>query len=382
MPDDGALVATLQELIAIPSVGGSVAEVTIQHRLATRLADLGLDVDLWPLDLADLRCRPDYPGEEVHRETAWGLVATNRPGERPALILQGHVDVVPTGDPAAWSGDPFTAAVRDGRVIGRGACDMKGGVAAILDAVAIAQRAAVSLPPFAVHFVVGEEDGGLGAFATLARGHVGDSCIIPEPTDLRLVTANAGSLTFRIEVPGRATHGSTRYEGSSAIDSYLPIHVALADLERRRNVKPEPIMQDHPIPYPLSVGRISGGDWPSSVPDKVVVEGRYGLRIEEDPASARAELEAAVADAAGHDPYLRDHPPRVDWPGGRFRGGRLAAGHPLRTLVADAHHRVTGRDPGPERGGPVRQRPPPVRRRRRADAPLRSRQHPRGTRAE
>ena len=117
---------------------------------------------------------------------------------------------------------------------------MKGGVAAILGAVATVQRAGSSVPPYAVHFVVGEEDGGLGAYATLARGCHGDACIIPEPTDLGLVTANAGSLTFRIEVPGLATHGSTRYEGSSAIDSYLPIHRALAELERRRNAEPSP----------------------------------------------------------------------------------------------------------------------------------------------
>ena len=352
MADEVEMVATLQELIAIPSVGGSRAEVAIQHWLAARLADLGLDVDLWPLDLADLRGRAGYPGEEVDRDAAWGLVATNRPGERPSLVLQGHVDVVPTGDPAAWTGDPFTPALAGSRVVGRGACDMKGGVAAILDAVATVQRTASNLPPFAVHFVVGEEDGGLGAFATLARGHGGAACVIPEPTDLRLVTANAGSLTFRIEVPGLATHGSTRYEGSSAIDSYLAIHAALAGLERRRNADPEPLMRDYPIPYPLSVGRIHGGDWPSSVPDQLVAEGRYGLRIEEDPALARAELETAVAEAAGRDPYLRDHPPRVDWPGGRFRGGQLAAGHPLCTLVGDAHRRVTGQDPGPARGGP------------------------------
>ena len=282
--------------------------------------------------------------------TAWGLVATNHPGERPALILQGHVDVVPTGDPAAWTSEPFRPQVSGGRVIGRGACDMKGGVAAILGAVQTVQRAGSSVPPYAVHFVVGEEDGGLGAYATLARGHHGDACIIPEPTDLGLVTANAGSLTFRIEVPGLATHGSTRYAGSSAIDSYLPIHRALAELERRRNAQVEPLMQGYPIPYPLSVGRVRAGDWPSSVPDLLVAEGRYGLYIEEEPESARAELEAAVAEAAERDPYLREHPPRVSWSGGQFRGGRLPAGHAFGSRLADLHRRVTGRELGPGRG--------------------------------
>jgi acetylornithine deacetylase len=167
-----------------------------------------------------------------------------------------------------------------------------------------------------VHFVVGEEDGGLGAYATLARGHTGDACIIPEPTELRLITANAGSLTFQIVVPGQAAHGSTRYAGHSALDAYLPIHAALAALEGRRNTDPEPLLREYPIAYPLSVGRIRGGDWPSSVPDRLVAEGRYGLRIEEDPAAARAEFQAAVAEAAAHEPS------------------------------------VTGRDVGPERAAP------------------------------
>ena len=86
MPDRAALVTTLQELIAIPSIGGTSAEATIQHDLAERLARLGLEVDLWPIDLADLRSRNDYPGEEVERTEGWGLVGSFRPGERPALV--------------------------------------------------------------------------------------------------------------------------------------------------------------------------------------------------------------------------------------------------------------------------------------------------------
>src|SRR3712207_422205 len=185
MPDEAELIATLADLIAIPSIGGTPGEVAIQHHLAERLAGLGLEVDLWSIDLADLRGRDDFPGEEVDRTQAWGLVGTYQSGERPALVLQGHVDVVPIGNRAAWTGEPFIPRVRDGRVVGRGACDMKGGVAAILAAVEAVLSGGEGPPPFAVHFVVGEEDGGLGAYATLARGHTGEACIIPEPTELR-----------------------------------------------------------------------------------------------------------------------------------------------------------------------------------------------------
>ena len=349
---DDQVVATLQELVAIPSVGGTEAEVEIQHHLADRLSDLGLEVDLWPIDVDALRAHPDYPGDEAPRSEAYGLVATNRPGAVVETILQGHADVVPVGDPLPWRSPPFTPVLQGGSLVGRGTCDMKGGIAAILGAVAATRDRHHDLPAFAVHLVIGEEDGGLGAFATLQRGHTGNSCVIPEPTSLRAVTANAGSLTFRIDVPGEATHGSTRYAGSSALDSYLGIHLALGALERRRNAGPEDLVADLQIPYPLSVGRVRAGDWPSSVPDLLVAEGRYGLRIDEEPAAARAELEAAVQEAADQDPYLRDHAPRVSWPGGQYRGGRLPAGHGLLGRVGAAHEAVTGVSVGPERGAP------------------------------
>ena len=118
---------------------------------------------------------------------------------------------------------------------------MKAGVASMLAAAAAVRTSGVQLTrPYALHFLIGEEDGGLGAFATLQRGHGGDACVIPEPTGCELMIANAGALTFRIEVPGLATHGSTPYAGSSALDSYLAIHAALQGLQRRRNRSPEP----------------------------------------------------------------------------------------------------------------------------------------------
>ena len=351
-PDPERVLRTLRDLVAVPSEGGSAGELRIQHLLAERLGDLGLTVDLWSLDLPALRADADYPGEEVDRTAAWGLVATNLSGADVGLVLSGHVDVVPPGDLTAWSGVPYEPVVSAGRLVGRGACDMKGGVAAILEGVATLGPDVAAVPPFAVHCVVGEEDGGLGAFATLVRGHTGRTCVIPEPTDLGLVTANAGSLTFRIEVPGVATHGSTAYAGVSAIDLYLPLHAALARLSVRRNRIREPQLDHLPVPYPLSVGRLQAGDWPSSVPDRLVAEGRYGLRVEEEPAVARAELERAVAEAADEHPFLHAHPPVVTWPGGRFRGGHLPTGHPFARQVAAAHGQETGGEIPGERGAP------------------------------
>jgi acetylornithine deacetylase len=266
-------------------------------------------------------------------------------------VLQGHFDVVPPGDLAAWEGDPFVARVVGDVVYGRGACDMKAGLVAHLAALEAIRASGVRLRGrVAVHFVVGEEDGGLGAFGTLQRGYRGDACVIAEPTGGALITANAGALTFRLTVNGRAAHASSRYEGVSAIDAYLPLHGALARLEERRNREVHPLMAGYPIPYALSVGVLRSGDWASSVPDALVAEGRLGVRLGEDPAVARGEFEAFVAEVCERDAWLRDHPVEVAWTGGQFASGRLPEGHPLPGVIRGAYADAVGGGPLVERG--------------------------------
>ncbi|MFJ7076310.1 ArgE/DapE family deacylase [Streptomyces sp. NPDC098781] len=352
--DEAGIGRALVELIAVPSVTGSAAESELQHLLARRLERLGLDVDLWSMDLDALRADPGFPGTEVEREEAWGLVGvTPDGGDGPAFVMQGHVDVVPPGDLDAWDGDPFVPRVRGDVVHARGACDMKAGLVAHLAALSAIRAAGVRLRGrIGVHFVVGEEDGGLGAFGTLRRGHRGDVCVITEPTDGALVTANAGALTFRLAVPGKAAHGSARDQGVSAVDAYLPLHRALARLETDRNRDAHPLMAGHPIPYALSVGTVRAGDWASSVPDLLVAEGRLGVRLGEDPAEARAAFERVVAEACADDPWLRARPATVTWPGGQFASGRMPEGHPLPDVIRGARADTGGTADMRECGAP------------------------------
>ena len=342
--DETELIATLVELVRTPSVTGSDAEADLQHTVARWFEEAGLEVDLWALDLDDLRADPEFPGTEAPRLDGHGLVGT-APGEGPpGLVLQGHVDVVPVGDVANWhGGDPFSARIEGGVLHGRGACDMKAGMAVNLAVARALHRSGVRTERrLALHSVVSEEDGGLGAFATLRRGHRGEVAVITEPTSGRLVTANAGALTFRIEVTGRAAHGSTRREGVSAFEVFWPLHQALVALEERRNADRHALFGDNPLPYGISIGTIRAGDWASSVPDLLVAEGRMGVRLGEDPALARLALDEAIADAAAADAWLRHHEPRVTWPGGQFASGQLEQDHPLIDEVAGAVEVVTG----------------------------------------
>ncbi|MCA1782563.1 MAG: ArgE/DapE family deacylase [Dermatophilaceae bacterium] len=348
--DEQETVQHLVDLIRTPSVTGTDAESELQHGLAGELTALGLDVDVWRIDLDELAADPDYPGIEAPRNEGWGVVGVlgrQASEDVPALVLQGHSDVVPTGDPDRWPDqDPFSGAIRDGAVHGRGACDMKAGVAANLAVLRAIVRSGIELHrPLALHHVVSEEDGGLGAFATLRRGHTGEAAIISEPTSGRVVVGNAGALTFEIRVPGRAAHGSARLSGVSAFEAFLPIHAALADLERRRNLDPDPLFVGNPLPYAISIGRIRAGDWSSSVPDLLVAEGRYGVRLGEDSEDARRELEATLAYACSQDGWLRDHPATVAWTGGQFASGQTDQEHPFVGEVVETVGSFTGRRP-------------------------------------
>lgn len=349
--DEQWAVDRLCELVAIPSVTGSAAESEAQHRVAGWLADLGMDVDLWPIDLAALSGDPEWPGIEAVRDQAWGCVGSTG-DDGPALALSGHIDVVPAGDLTRWTADPFEPTIRDGDLLGRGTCDMKGGLVAAIAAVAAIRRSGVRLAGrLAVHSVASEEDGGLGALATIRRGHVADACVIPEPTGGSVMTANAGALGFRLTVPGRSAHGALRMEGVSAFEAFLPVHRALVELERSRNADPDPRFGRLALPYALSIGRVSAGDWASTVPDQLVAEGRYGVQLGEPVTTARAAFEQCVQAACAGDPWLAEHPVRVDWHGGQFGSGALPVGHRLLTDVQKAARDITGDRPL-ERAGP------------------------------
>lgn len=334
-------ISRLQDLIRIPSISGTADENVAQAHMADLFRAGGLDVDHWSIDLDELQQHVDFPGMEVPRDEAWGLVGRlpgSGSGDGATLMLNGHVDVVPPGDRHAWNGDPFAASIQDGTIVGRGSCDMKAGLIAAHWAVQAIRLAGVKLRgDLLVAAVQGEEDGGLGTFALLQRGWRADACVIPEPTGLDLVPGNAGALTFRLRIRGHATHASRRTEGVSAIEKFLPVWHALQDLESRRHRDVDPATAKFGLTHPLSIGTIHSGDWPSSVPDLLVAEGRFGIALGEPVERARVEFEEAIAEASAGDDWLRGHAVEVEWWGGQFASGQLAADSDLLQRVASAH---------------------------------------------
>jgi acetylornithine deacetylase len=345
--DRERLVDDLRALVRIPSVTGS--EEAVAAWAADALRTLGLAVETLTPELAAIRADRDWPGEEMPRTSLPVVIGrVGRAGGR-RVVLSGHLDVVPPGDPATWTADPWGAEIRDGALYGRGACDMKGGVVAILAAIrglAVAGDLARLEGELIVAFVPSEEDGGQGTLAAIRAGATGDLAIITEPSNLDVVVAHAGAITFRLTVPGRAAHASQRREGISALDKLWVLSRALeADETRRNAAETDPLMTALGLPYPTIIGIVGGGEWASTVLDRVTADGRYGVRLGQSEADAEAELRACIATACAADDFLRDHPASVEITGGRFGSARVPSDHPLPVGLADTIEAVTGRRP-------------------------------------
>ncbi len=294
------------------------------ERLVEIADGLGLRAEVSVHDLDALRAHPSYPGEEASRDELVGVTVT-RPGPlgAPRLCLNGHLDVVAPGG-EEWRLGPWSGAMEDGYLHGRGSVDMKGAVVAALHALASVEEPGCEI---VLQAVGSEEDGGLGTFAALEADDRFDACLITEPTGFDVVCAQAGALTFSGEVHGRGAHAALRLEGVSAIDAYIEVHRALAEHEREVNADvANPLLAELDLPYPISVGRLNAGEWSSSVPDRARFEGRLGVRVGESLEDAAAALRAALSDL----------PVDLRFDGARFAPGETAADHPFTQLVLAA----------------------------------------------
>ena len=337
------MIRFIGELVAIPSYGGK--ETRAQKHMAEKLRSLGFDVDTWMIDFTELRRHPDF-SMSIPRDEGMGVVGTLGGGER-SLILCGHIDTVDPGDPANWATDPMKTTVKDGKLYGRGVCDMKGGLAAALYAVKAITDAGVKLKGKLIYeSCIGEEDGGCGALATCLRDYRADAGVIMEPSEVKLAPEVAGAMSFRATVPGRSVHACVREEGVSAIEKFVTVFNGLKELEADRNRRvSNPLYRRYKAPYALSVGTVHGGQWPGTVPEKVTFEGRLGVAVGETQQHARAELEKKMGEIADGDPWLRDHRPTVEWSGYSFAPSRVPLDHPIVKTLAGSYMDATGSEP-------------------------------------
>lgn len=347
-----ALVDFLQEIVRIPSLPNR--EGPVQEIIAAKLRGLGLDVEMLTTHFDELADHPAFDDDGFSPDSRVNVVArwpgTGAKNGRGSLLLNGHVDVVSPGDPALWSDDPWSGLLRDGRIFGRGSCDMKAGVTAGIFAIEVLQQLGYRpAHDLLLSSVIGEESGGVGALTTIVHGVHADGVVVLEPTNGSICPVQAGALTFRLTVQGRAAHGAMKSEGVSAIAKFLSLFQAIEALDLRRHCDyTNPIYPNPANIAPISIGTVRGGEWHSTVPEAVVVEGRCGVFPGETPQSARALLAATIAESAAADPWLAEHPPRLEWFEGQFESCATPVDHPLLTTLAAAHRQVHGDAPAIE----------------------------------
>jgi acetylornithine deacetylase len=340
--ETAAAVDFLARLVRARSTVGE--EAAAQEIVAAELIRRGFDIEHLAIPEATAAAAPagvaraSYSGR--HNVAGW----INR-GDHPSLLLNGHVDVVPA-DPALWSADPYVPVIADGWLTGRGAGDMKGGLAMGLLALAGLRRALPEAIAGELVFtsVIEEECTGNGTLAAARAGVLGDAVVLLEPTDLGILRGGVGILWIDIILSGVGAHAESADRVVNPVSSIPVILAALAGFESQlRENFPDPEFVTSP--YNVNVGTVRAGDWASSVPGSAALGVRIGFPRAWTPAQAFERVSAAVADAAADDPVLSQYPPVVRETGFRAEGFMLAADHPLATALASAHADAHGLEP-------------------------------------
>lgn len=340
-------VGLLCDLVGEPSLLG--AEQGAQARIAEVFAGLGLAVERFEIDLDGLRTLPGFSPPVVDdysgRENVVGLHRPAGTASGRSLILNGHMDVVPPGDAALWTSPPFVPQVRDGRVYGRGSGDMKAGIVAYSMAFEALRTLGVQpAAPVILQSVIEEECTGNGALACLARGYRADAAIIPEPFHQTLMTAQLGVMWFSVRAVGKPAHVLDTSSGVNAIEALQAVFEALRELEAEWNLpeRRHPEFRGHAHPVNFNLGRIEGGDWPSTVPCAASMDVRIGFYPGMALDAVRRQVEETIRAACRSRPALKGADVSIAYRGFQAEGCVMDREGPSMRLLADIHRRVTG----------------------------------------
>ena len=269
------IILFIQTLVQSPSLAND--EKDVQKIIFNKLESLQLLPEIIPVNFDFIKDHPAFSDDGFSPDSRINVIGNwNNNMEGKSLILNGHVDVVPTGSKKLWDDSPWSGKIKDDRIYGRGSCDMKAGLASGILAVQVLKT--IGFEPngnVMIQSVVGEESGGCGTLTNIVKGYKGDAAVILEPTSLKLCPIQSGALTFRLTIPGQATHAAMRWDGISAIEKFNIINQSIIELEKERHSLFSVEYYESPERVaPINIGTIKGGEWHSTVPDSVIVEVR------------------------------------------------------------------------------------------------------------
>jgi len=310
-----------QALIAAPSENPGGTEDEVADVAMGILTDLGADIQV-------VRSEEGRPS----------VVARLGSGERPRLAWNGHLDTVPAGDRSTWSRGPFEGAVVDGRLVGRGACDMKGPIASALAAVAALRHADLSLAgTLDLHLVADEELAGIHGTRVLRDQGllVQDAAIVGEPSEMEIALAERGGAWVTAIAHGKAAHGSQPHRGVNAIVTMSRFLLRLPEALPDRK---------HPLvgSPTVNVALVTGGSAPNVVPDRCEVEiDRRIVPGEEDPEEVLAPFRLLVDDLVAEQPETHIEISLKEW----TEAAETTGDSVIATLVRGAIAAETGSAP-------------------------------------
>jgi acetylornithine deacetylase len=341
--NEGAI-AFLQRMVSIPSVTGD--EAAIQKFVSDHMKSIDLSVDMWETNWEELKKHPGYRPVDRGYAGRPNIVGTLKgTGGGRSLLLNGHTDVIPIGKGEGWSDDPWSAKIKNGRIYGRGSCDMKSGVASHILAVEYLKK--LGLTPkgdVMINVVVDEEVSGHGTLDTVNRGYHADAGISGETSDLAVQPACIGRIWFEIEIHGKPAGIQQRYLGVSGIDLGNKITKAVAELEATRIATiTHPLYPSAIDSLPCIVGSFQAGGYPSAFPANCLLKGSIGTVPGEDHEGVKRSLVEKVAKAAEADPWMKDHPPVVRFVGYDAQASEIPRNHPIVETVSRCYTEVTGK---------------------------------------
>jgi len=334
-------------LIRYPTISGN--ELQAQQYVKEVMTGLGCSfVDLWEPDIELLKTHEAFVSPRNDFKNSPNVVGTWKgSGGGRSLILNSHIDIVPEGDIDEWRYSPFGGDVDNGVIYGRGASDMKVSKAAIFGVIQALRQAGVKLKgDLIVQSVIEEESGSAGTLACALKGYKADAAIIPEPSGFKICPAQQGSSWFRISIRGKSAHAGQRYLGVSAFEKSIVIFDAIKSFEDYLTQSySSSLYKDAPIPFSINVGTIKGGEWASTVPEKVVIEGRMGVPPSLSLEEAWKMFEAAIQKKALQDEWLRQNKPKIEWFGAWWGPAQIDLEHDIVKCVADALKNTTNSKP-------------------------------------
>jgi len=327
--------AFLLDLLRIPSVYGREAEA--QRYIRDALRNIGCRVRQVPIR-EGLRGDPEYSHSD-HPVPFRGrpniMVLAGGRGEGRSVILNTHVDVVPAG---SWA-TAFDATVDGDYVTGRGAVDCKGQIAALYLLFRMMRELGVEpRSRTAVQIVVEEEIGGNGTLSLIRQGHSADGVVVLEATDLTVCPANRGAVWFRATVRGKPVHMARKASGVSAIDKSVELIRLLYEYEAElgQGSGGQPRFAEYEQPVQVNIGRLTGGDWPSTVPGLAVMEGGVGFLPNKDLETIKREL---LSIPRRGDDWLAGHT-TIEFPALHNDSYQIPVAHPLVLEMVESCKRV------------------------------------------